>query len=125
MEEQQTISIAEIEQENKSEEQQTITIAEIEQEKESDNNPKIIKFELSDGKKVEMDFEKANVRILMKARLQQEQCKNAVSQSLFVLALICKIDGKEYSVDEILDLDIHDYVLMEQVYLNKKKPQTD
>lgn len=106
------------------EEQQTISIAEIERENTKERNEKIIEFELSDGKKAEMDLSKANGHLLMKARMQQN-ARLEISQSVFVLALLCKIDGRDYSVDEILDLPLEDVLLLEMVFQTKKKPQTD
>ncbi|MCR5260644.1 MAG: hypothetical protein K6C94_02280 [Candidatus Gastranaerophilales bacterium] len=104
-------------------ERQTISIAEIEQENKTknENNPKIINFELSDGKKVEMDLTKANGKLLMKARLQQDKTQG-VSLSVFILSLLCTFNGSRLSPDEILDLDLDDVLLLETVYTTKKKP---
>lgn len=103
------------------EEQQTISISEIQQENKTEDNPKIIKFELSDGKKVEMDMNRATGKLLMEARLLQENTQK-VSLSIFILSLLCKFDGLSLSADEILDLNLDDVLLLEGVYTTKKKP---
>ncbi|MGN0014514.1 MAG: hypothetical protein ACI37T_03755 [Candidatus Gastranaerophilaceae bacterium] len=102
-------------------EQQTISIAEIEQEKKQENS-KIINFELSDGKTVEMDLSKAKGKLLMEARMQQEKTQG-ISLSVFILALLCTFNGNKYTPDEILDLELDDVLLLETVYQTKKKPQ--
>lgn len=99
---------------------QTTSIAEIEKEKTEDVS-KVIKFELSDGQKVEMDLSKANGKLLMTARMQQEKTQG-VSLSVFILALLCTFNGQRYSPDEILDLQLDDVLLLETVYQTKKKP---
>lgn len=103
------------------EQQQTISIAEIEQGNKAEDNPYIIKFELSDGKNVEMDLTKAKGKLLMEARMQQEKTQG-ISLSVFILALLCTFNGNKYTPDEILDLELDDVLLLETVYQTKKKP---
>ena len=98
---------------------QTTSLAEI--EKERSDGSKILKFELSDGKNVEMDLSKANGKLLMNARMQQEKTQG-ISLSVFILALLCTFNGQKYSPDEILDLNLDDVLLLETVYQTKKKP---
>lgn len=104
--------------------QETISIEEIKQSDKTEGNAELLNFKLSDGKSVEMDLAKANGRMLMNARMMQEKTQG-ISLSVFILSLLCKFNGQKYSPDEILDLNLDDVLLLEMAYQTKKKPQTD
>jgi hypothetical protein len=71
------------------------------------------------GKTVELDdVKKADGHLLMKARAMADE---NMSAGIYVLSKLCKINGKQLTADEILDLDLEDVVYLEQLYIDSKK----
>lgn len=86
--------------------------------KQKEDNKNIFTLPIS-GKTVEMtDVKKADGHMLMKARMIAD---TDISAGIYILSQLCKIDGNDVTVDDILDLDMEDVVAIEDVYLKLKK----
>lgn len=84
----------------------------------TENNLHTFKLPIS-GKTVEMsDVRKADGHMLIKARMLAD---DVVSAGVYILSQLCKIDGKDVTAEDILDLDMEDVVELEDQYLNLKK----
>ena len=84
----------------------------------AENNLYTFKLPIS-GKTVEMsDVRKADGHMLIKARMLAD---DVVSAGVYILSQLCKIDGKDVTAEDILDLDMEDVVALEDHYLTLKK----
>ncbi|MBQ9688017.1 hypothetical protein IJV79_00110 [bacterium] len=64
------------------------------------------------------DVKKADGHMLMKARMLAD---SSISSGIYVLSMLCKIDGESVTAEEILDLDMEDVLAMEDEYIKLKK----
>ena len=84
----------------------------------AENNLHTFKLPIS-GKTVEMsDVRKADGHMLIRARMLAD---DVVSAGVYILSQLCKIDGKDVTAEDILDLDMEDVVALEDQYLTLKK----
>lgn len=101
-------------------EKQTVTIEEISNNNDEKTIENKIEIELSDGKKAVMDFSDMSTRILMKARMLQGE-NSQMSLSVYMISLITKFNGENLTPEEICDLDMNDFLLLEGTFTVRKK----
>lgn len=80
----------------------------------SENTKKIT---LSNGKKMEVDFSKANGHLLMKCR----ELAGGVATIIYMISEIATFDGEKIPAPEILNWDAFTIIEIEEAWANSKK----